>query len=131
MTEITREAVAAELQKLADENPGKKAECWYSVEAYEEEQKRNEHYQETGKRDDEPMVHPGETPLCIAGNVIHALTPEVYPLLVERKTVEQEANRGTLKDAGYTDEAIQIMGHAQTLQDLGGEWPKAVESALR
>lgn len=117
---ITRDDVAAELTKLAEENPDKKAECWYSVEAYEENEKRGD-----------LMQNPGPTALCIAGNLIQRLTPEVYLLLIEGATVTRHENWTLLRQAGYSGEAINLMGSAQVYQDLGDEWDKAVERALK
>lgn len=118
---ITKDQVKAELKRLAEENPRKVADCYYSAEVANMEPKPSVHEE----------THPGETAMCIAGQLVKNLTPELYPLLWENKAIDhQGTNQPLLLDAGYEPGALRVLSHAQGSQDSGEDWATAVVDAL-
>ena len=120
MTHSLKEVIDT-LRAIADEMPEEQTRCFYSREGY--------------AQDSDGVASPfvcetAETPMCIIGHLVYRLDGvEGLRKLEENMGVGDQPD--TFIELGYTEEALQYMGHTQQVHDDGDTFEGAVMEACK
>ena len=109
--------VIASLERVvAAAGRSRRAQCYYSVEGEAA----------VNCSSNEPPVNP----ICIAGAVVKDLTGVMgLRSLTENTKITSPENRRALDRFGFSQEAIRVLGVAQSAQDRGHTWGDALQAA--